>query len=166
MQAVPPQTPPPNRPTPPPPTTAIIAGEQRYTAIKNVPILAIFAVPHDLGNAMKDKPEIRAAMESIDQRNVGNQANLFEAAGPNVKVVRLPHANHYVFRSNEADVLREMNAFIATLPKAQAKNPSTPAPSSHPSAPASRPPIRPPDQNPADSQSRYANAYTAPAPLN
>jgi hypothetical protein len=31
--------------------------------------------------------------------------------------VRLPNANHYVFNSNEADVLREMNAFIATLPK-------------------------------------------------
>jgi non-heme chloroperoxidase len=28
----------------------------------------------------------------------------------------LPHANHYVFRSNEPDVLREMNAFIASLP--------------------------------------------------
>jgi non-heme chloroperoxidase len=28
----------------------------------------------------------------------------------------LPHANHYVFLSNEADVLREMNAFLATLP--------------------------------------------------
>jgi len=33
-------------------------------------------------------------------------------------VVRIPHATHYVFRSNEADVLREMNAFIATLPPA------------------------------------------------
>jgi len=31
-------------------------------------------------------------------------------------VVRLPHADHYVFRSNEADVLREVNAFIAGLP--------------------------------------------------
>jgi hypothetical protein len=30
--------------------------------------------------------------------------------------VRLPRANHYVFLSNEADVLREMNAFLASLP--------------------------------------------------
>jgi hypothetical protein len=29
--------------------------------------------------------------------------------------VKLPHANHYVFDSNEADVLREMDAFIAGL---------------------------------------------------
>ncbi len=31
-------------------------------------------------------------------------------------VVRIPHANHYVFVTNEADVLREMNAFVAGLP--------------------------------------------------
>jgi hypothetical protein len=34
---------------------------------------------------------------------------------PNARVVRLPNANHFVFVSNEADVLREMNAFIAGL---------------------------------------------------
>ncbi len=32
------------------------------------------------------------------------------------RVVGLPHADHYVYESNEADVLREMNAFIAGLP--------------------------------------------------
>jgi hypothetical protein len=31
-------------------------------------------------------------------------------------VVRLAHASHDVYRSNEADALREMNAFISTLP--------------------------------------------------
>jgi len=30
--------------------------------------------------------------------------------------VRIPLATHYVFRSNEADVLREVSTFIATLP--------------------------------------------------
>jgi len=34
---------------------------------------------------------------------------------PQAIVVKLPHANHYVFDSNEADVLREMDAFIAGL---------------------------------------------------
>jgi non-heme chloroperoxidase len=29
--------------------------------------------------------------------------------------VRLPHADHFVFLSNEADVLREMNAFLAVV---------------------------------------------------
>jgi pimeloyl-ACP methyl ester carboxylesterase len=116
MQAVPPppSTGPP--PSPPPAVLAIREGVQRYNTIQGVPILAIFADPHDLGNAMKDKPEVRAAMEAIDLRNVEGQAKAFEIQVPNAKVVRIPHANHYLFRSNEADVLREMNAFLATIP--------------------------------------------------
>jgi non-heme chloroperoxidase len=43
-------------------------------------------------------------------------AKAFEKGLPSAKVVRIPHADHYVFRSNEADVLRDMNAFIAGLP--------------------------------------------------
>ena len=39
----------------------------------------------------------------------------FEAGVPSAKVVRIPHADHYVFRSNEADVLREVNAFADGL---------------------------------------------------
>jgi pimeloyl-ACP methyl ester carboxylesterase len=111
--------PPPNAGRPPALPSASLAireGVQRYDTIKNVPILAIFADPHDLGNALKDNPQARAAMEASDARAVENQAKAFETQVPNAKVVRIPHANHYIFRSNEADVLREMNAFIATLP--------------------------------------------------
>jgi len=35
---------------------------------------------------------------------------------PSARVVRLPNVDHYVFRSNEADVIREMNAFLTKLP--------------------------------------------------
>jgi len=115
MRAIPP---PPSTGHPPSPKPAVLAireGVQRHDTIKGVPILAIFADPHDLGNANKDKPQVRAAMEAADLRNVEDQAKAFETQVPNAKIVRIPHANHYVFRSNEADVLREMNAFIATL---------------------------------------------------
>jgi hypothetical protein len=40
-------------------------------------------------------------------------SNAFEAGVPSAKVVRLHNANHYVFRSNEADVLRAMNDFLS-----------------------------------------------------
>jgi pimeloyl-ACP methyl ester carboxylesterase len=116
MQAVPPPPSTGHSPTPTPASLAIREGVQRYNTIKNVPILAIFADPHDFGNTNKDKPEIRAAMEAIDLRNVEGQAKAFETQVPNAKVVRISHADHYVFLSNEADVLREMNTFIATLP--------------------------------------------------
>ncbi len=93
--------------------TAILAGEQKYTDI-HVPVLAIFAVPHSGGPASKD-PAVRAAAEARDLANTTAQAKAFETGIPSAHVVRLAHANHYVFLSNEADVLREMNSFLAGL---------------------------------------------------
>jgi pimeloyl-ACP methyl ester carboxylesterase len=93
---------------------AIQTGEQKYTNIP-VPILAIYAVPHDLGPAGGDGAA-RAAFEANDEAITGAQAKAFESGVPSARIVRLPHANHYVFLSNEADVLREMNAFLGSLP--------------------------------------------------
>jgi pimeloyl-ACP methyl ester carboxylesterase len=111
-----PPLPPQNR-QPPSPATAIRSGEQKYTEI-HVPILAIVAVPHNFGpNYLKDNPTARAAAVANDLERAEAQATAFEKALPTARVVRLPNADHYVFRSNEVDVLREMNAFIASLPK-------------------------------------------------
>jgi non-heme chloroperoxidase len=93
----------------------IFAGQQKYTSIP-VPILAIFAVPHDMGPSLDNNPTLRATFDAHDETSSGAQATAFEKGVPTAHVVRLPHANHYVFRSNEADVLREMNAFIGSLP--------------------------------------------------
>ena len=94
---------------------AVLAGQQKYTDIR-VPILAIFAVPHDLGPVFKDDPAARAAVAALESARSGAQAKAFEIALPSAHVVRLPNADHYVFQSNEEDVLREMNAFLSGLP--------------------------------------------------
>ncbi len=94
---------------------SIMAGGQKYTNIP-VPILAVYAVPHDMGPFMANDPAARAAIEASDEASTGAQAKAFEAGVPSARVVRLAHANHYVFVSNEADVLREMNAFLGSLP--------------------------------------------------
>jgi pimeloyl-ACP methyl ester carboxylesterase len=99
----------------PPAASAVMGGEQKYTGV-HVPVLAIFALPHDLGSAFQDDPAARAAAEASDLASTGAQADAFEKGTPSARVVRLPHANHYVFFSNEADVLREMNAFLGNLP--------------------------------------------------
>jgi non-heme chloroperoxidase len=99
----------------PPVASAVTMGEQEYTDIR-VPILAIFSVPHDLGPVFQNDPAARAALEAGDLARTGAQADAFEKGIPSARVVRLPHASHYVFLSNEADVLREMNAFLAKLP--------------------------------------------------
>jgi pimeloyl-ACP methyl ester carboxylesterase len=94
---------------------AIIGGTERFTTI-SAPALVIFADPHDPGGMMKDNPKARAAFIAANNRDTERQAVAFERQVPSAHVVRIPNANHYIFRSNEADVLREMNAFIATLP--------------------------------------------------
>jgi pimeloyl-ACP methyl ester carboxylesterase len=69
------------------------AGLHRYTGIPT-PILAIFRVMPGWA-----------------------QSDVFEKGVPSAHVVRLAQASHDVIRSNEADVLREMDAFIDTLPQ-------------------------------------------------
>ena len=101
--------------TPPRVPRAIMAGARKYTNLSAVPILAMYALPHDVGPLLANDPAARAAREAQDQERTGLQAAAFEKGVPSARVVRIPHANHYVFRSNEADVLREMNAFLAGL---------------------------------------------------
>jgi non-heme chloroperoxidase len=93
---------------------AIIAGQQKYTDLR-VPILAIFAAPHDLGLFANNNPVARAAFEARDIASTEAQAKAFESGVSSARVVRLPHANHAVFMSNEQDVLMEMRAFLAGL---------------------------------------------------
>ena len=112
--------PPPRKSPPPAIPTAILAGEQKYTEIR-VPVLAICAVPHNLTQifnnpALKNNPTAQAAMTANDLALTSAQANAFEAGVPSAHVVRLPNADHFVFNSNEADVLREMNTFLTNLP--------------------------------------------------
>jgi pimeloyl-ACP methyl ester carboxylesterase len=114
VEAMPPPPPGPQMPAIP---LAIRSGQERFTTL-HAPALVIFADPHDLGSAMKDNPKARAAMEAADKRDTERQAEAFERQVPSAHVVRIPNANHYVFRSNEADVIREINAFVATLPAA------------------------------------------------
>lgn len=52
---------------------------------------------------------------TLSQDYTGRQSEAFEKGVPTARVVRLPNADHYIFRSNEADVMREMNAFLAGL---------------------------------------------------
>ena len=93
---------------------AIIAGAQKYSSIP-VPILAIFAIPHDMGPAINNDKALRAKFDEQDGAWAGTQAAAFEKGVPTARVVRLPHANHFVFQSNEGDVLREIQSFINRL---------------------------------------------------
>ena len=95
---------------------AILEGQEKFTNIP-VPVLAIFAVPHGgLAESFKDDPAGFAAAEAKDVAYVEAQAKALENGVASIRVVRLPNADHYVFQSNEGDVIREINAFLASLP--------------------------------------------------
>jgi hypothetical protein len=62
-----------------------------------VPVLAIFADPHDLSQKFKDD-EQRAKAEALDFERNDRQANAFQWQVQQARIVRLPHASHLVFR--------------------------------------------------------------------
>lgn len=100
-------------PPPPPIGLAIRFGEQKYTEIHS-PILAIFACPHNFD--FINDPAAKAALVATDLASCTAQADAFAAGVPSARVVRIADADHYVFRSNETDVIKEMNVFLANLP--------------------------------------------------
>jgi len=69
---------------------AILAGEQKYKEIR-LPILAVF------------------------NGNGALEAQFLEKSVPSARVVRIPHGQHYIFLSNESDVLREARTFLESL---------------------------------------------------
>jgi non-heme chloroperoxidase len=108
--------------TPAPPNTpevrfglAVQRGVQKFTGVK-CPTLAIFAVPHNLGPQPGLDTAARAAAAADELARTSAQVNAFEAGNPGARVVRMPNADHLIFQSNEADVLREMKTFVAKLP--------------------------------------------------
>ncbi len=108
-----------NPPHPPAWLTGIFQGQEKYTRIE-VPALAIFAAPHALGDLPSPEELVEgsaaaAKLEDADLQRTGSQATAFERGVPGSRVVRIPHASHYIFGSNEKDVLREVSSFLDQL---------------------------------------------------
>ncbi len=113
LQAAPPSSEGPSLPTV---NLAILAGVEKYTDIR-VPVLAFFAFPQDLApTVFADDPAAHARLEAVNRADRETQIKAFQTGIPSARVVRLPHANHFLFISNETDVLREMNVFLEKLP--------------------------------------------------
>ena len=97
----------------------MLEGMKKYANIP-VPALVIFAIPHAQAKWVNDStgPKVREAAKAFSAADLvltTRQAKAFEDGAPTAHVVRLPGADHYVYLSNEADVLREMKSFFSTL---------------------------------------------------
>lgn len=88
-----------------------ISANQHPYGASSVPVLALLAMPRRCAPNC-DKPFMQKIMAADAAR-----ADLFEKTAPNARVVRIARASHYIYRSNEADVVREMNSFMDGLPR-------------------------------------------------
>lgn len=103
-------------PLPPrsPINAALNFGTQKYTSIP-VPTLAIYACPQNWDRFPADQPDRKAALIADDKARCNAWADAFRRGVPTARIVLIPNADHYVYLSNEAQVVTEMKAFLATL---------------------------------------------------
>ena len=97
----------------------LMTGTKKYTAI-SVPALVIFANPHSQGAWLDENtdPSVRTAARAYStalEALVERQEKSVGDGVPTARVITLPGANHYVFLSNESEVLKDIYAFIADL---------------------------------------------------
>ena len=106
-----PPSPPPAQAEIPPVIRAIITGGKQF---RNIPVLALalFAVPRRVAPTATDAEKAQSAQFD---KATSAQADAFEKGVPTARVVRVGNAGHYVHLTNEADVLREIDAFIGSL---------------------------------------------------
>jgi non-heme chloroperoxidase len=79
-------------------------------------MLAIMACPHDYSRLAQTNPKAAATLTARDKTRCTRQIQFLKSHVTSAQVVDLPNADHDVVRSNEADVVRAMNAFLAKLP--------------------------------------------------
>jgi non-heme chloroperoxidase len=97
----------------------MLQGMKKYADIP-VPALVIFAIPHAQARWVDEGTDhrVRQAAKAFSAAELAlttQQAKAFEDGVPTAHVVRLRGADHYVYLSNESDVLREMKSFLSTL---------------------------------------------------
>jgi pimeloyl-ACP methyl ester carboxylesterase len=94
----------------------LMTGTKKFTNIP-VPALVIFANPHSLGPWVDENvdPAVRAAAKAYSAALAPlteRQEQAVQHGAPTAHVVTLPGAHHYLFLSNELDVLHEMRTFL------------------------------------------------------
>jgi non-heme chloroperoxidase len=97
----------------------LMMGTKKYTAIP-VPTLVIFANPHSQGIWVDENtdPSVQTAAKAYStalEALTEKQEKSVENGVPTAHVITLPGANHYVFLSNETEVLKDIDAFLASL---------------------------------------------------
>jgi pimeloyl-ACP methyl ester carboxylesterase len=101
-------------PAPPPVGLAIRFGAEKFTTVP-VPMLAVMACPHDYRQLARTNPTAAAHLKARDRERCTEQIRFLKEKNPSVQVIVVPNADHQIVRTNEADVIRAMRAFLAKV---------------------------------------------------
>lgn len=101
--------PPPGAPAPRSQVAAAIIGNAHPYDVIKAPMLILATYPEKC-EPNCDTPYAKALFPAVQQ-----QVAFIAAHNPTAKIVKLPYADHFVWRSNPDDVEREMNAFLDGL---------------------------------------------------
>jgi non-heme chloroperoxidase len=96
-------------------SAAIFKDGEHFTSPIHLPILAIMGYPQSKGPGFHpDTPKNIAAAAAADAGQA-RQIDAFERGQPTARVIRIANAHHYIFLSNETQVLAGMNKFLDSL---------------------------------------------------
>jgi non-heme chloroperoxidase len=107
-----PPSPPPGLPKESPIDVTIFNNPGHFTTTIDLPILAIFANPHNY----QPGPGLSAAFIAEMNAFTTKQIAAFKRGQPRAQVIVIPNANHFVYISNKDEVLRAIDTFVANLP--------------------------------------------------
>ncbi|MBS1800010.1 MAG: alpha/beta hydrolase [Acidobacteria bacterium] len=93
--------------------SAVSKNYERFTTPIHLPMLAVMSYPQ-VKPPDANWPRYLAAVAAADA-NQARQIGAFERGQPTARVVRIANANHYIFISNETQVLDAMKRFLGDL---------------------------------------------------
>jgi non-heme chloroperoxidase len=93
---------------------AIRAGEQKFAEI-HCPVLAVFVMHHVHSEIKPENSAKFAVAEANMDASTTMQANAFEKGIPGVHVVRIDHGSHYIFISNQEQIMDLIAKFVDSL---------------------------------------------------
>ena len=82
-----------------------------------MPVLAIFANPHTLEPLPHSNASETAAMARYLSDHTITFMHAFQMDVPTAQVISIPNADHYIYKSNDADVLKNIDFFMAASPR-------------------------------------------------
>jgi pimeloyl-ACP methyl ester carboxylesterase len=96
-------------------STAILEHEERFQA-PDVPILSIVPVPRESDLPIGTDPAKLRAAETLHTQSQEAEIATLQHQRPSAKIVRIPHGHHFIFLSNQSEVVSAIDAFGSGLP--------------------------------------------------